>query len=272
MKINYLQISNILSFEYHSDIVNAPKINFDPNLNILIGHNGSGKSTALEVINLIFKKVLFIQINVNQDLHLNEGSVDASQRKTILQIAERQHYHQFRLDPNWSFENKEQKIRIEIVLDEIDRNNIQTLKNNAPKLSSLLNKYSNSEPIGFEVQNTKFILEISLDRMNNQIVTYSCNHTTDPGFQYLVKYNLYKELIKLYNIENPTSQLPTLYESFALIGGYRNYHSFNRSVSLQQSTASRQVYDIRAGEFIKSLNASDQGEPPIFNLVRLRDC
>ena len=51
MKIKTLQISNILSFKYHENIENAEKITFEDDLNIIIGENGSGKSTALEVIN-----------------------------------------------------------------------------------------------------------------------------------------------------------------------------------------------------------------------------
>jgi predicted ATP-dependent endonuclease of OLD family len=92
----------------------------------------------------------------------------------------------------------------------------------------------------------------------------------DPGFQYLVDYNFYKELIDFYNYENPRRQIPPLYESFTLIGGYRNYHLFNPSVSLQGSTAAQQIQNIRVGSYSKSLNSSEDSEPPIFNLVRLR--
>lgn len=58
MKIDYIQISNILSFRHYANIDQAPKITFDNGLNILIGQNGAGKSTALEVINFIFRKVI----------------------------------------------------------------------------------------------------------------------------------------------------------------------------------------------------------------------
>ena len=37
MRVNYLQLSNILSFKYEEDINNAFKIEFDPDLNIIIG-------------------------------------------------------------------------------------------------------------------------------------------------------------------------------------------------------------------------------------------
>ena len=56
MKIDYVQISNVLSFSFYADVSNAPKIVFDDGLNILIGQNGSGKSTALEVINFILDR------------------------------------------------------------------------------------------------------------------------------------------------------------------------------------------------------------------------
>ena len=46
MRIEYLQISNILSFKYVSDITQAEKVVFDDGLNIIIGENGSGKSNG----------------------------------------------------------------------------------------------------------------------------------------------------------------------------------------------------------------------------------
>lgn len=59
MRVNYLQLSNILSFKYEEDINSTSKIEFDPDLNIIIGENGSGKSTVLEAMNLVFTRALF---------------------------------------------------------------------------------------------------------------------------------------------------------------------------------------------------------------------
>jgi len=80
MIIKELQISNILSFKYFDNILEATKIEFDGDLNIFIGENGSGKSTALEVINFIFKKVLFTQFNVNQDLYSRKSTLTGPDR------------------------------------------------------------------------------------------------------------------------------------------------------------------------------------------------
>jgi predicted ATP-binding protein involved in virulence len=55
VKIKSLQISNVLSFPYHADVADAAKITFEDGLNIVIGENGSGKSTALEVISVAIR-------------------------------------------------------------------------------------------------------------------------------------------------------------------------------------------------------------------------
>ena len=62
MKLKSLRISNVLSFKYEPDISHSEVLNFEDELNIIIGENGSGKSTALEVINFIFKRVLYKQL------------------------------------------------------------------------------------------------------------------------------------------------------------------------------------------------------------------
>ncbi len=71
MKINYIQVSNILSFEDKNDINRAQKITFDKNLNILIGPNGVGKSNFLEILNQLFKNILYRQANYNEDNIIN---------------------------------------------------------------------------------------------------------------------------------------------------------------------------------------------------------
>ena len=84
MKIKSLQISNIISFAHVDDIANAPKVTFDKNLNIVIGQNGAGKSTALEIINFVFRRVLFITYSRNRDLYTQRTTIDTNQKKQIL--------------------------------------------------------------------------------------------------------------------------------------------------------------------------------------------
>ena len=110
MKIRYLQISNVLSFRHYPNVSDAQRIEFDDSLNIVIGENGSGKSTVLEVINFIFKRVLYKQYNVDQDLFSRRSQIDQNERRNILQPANNRNFGEFRLNPNWDFEENDQVI------------------------------------------------------------------------------------------------------------------------------------------------------------------
>lgn len=269
MKIKSLQISNILSFKHFDAIEDAPKVDFNDKLNIVIGQNGAGKSTALEVINFIFRKVLFVPYNRNRDLYTQRATIDVSQKKQILaKIENVQYYRGFRLEKNYDFENKPQKIRVVVELDDIDRANIQHLKNNGTKLSSIVGLYSSEQMFADGQVQNQYQLDITLDSTNK---TYSVQANQDAGYTYLTAYNLYKELIEIYNEENPDSQITNLAESFSLIGGYRNYNAYSTSVSLGGgNTAAKQIQSIRLSEYSRSTNSAENNEPAVFSLVRLR--
>lgn len=270
MKIVSLQLSNILSFKYFDDVKNAEKVSFDDDLNIIIGENGSGKSTALEVINFLFRRVLYKQYSLNQDLYDQRSRLDVTQRRQILLPVNNSSYNGFRLDPNWNTEDHQQVIRVVIKLDEIDRKNLQYLQNKKDTLISWIDRYTtrggNTESTYSEI----YTLDITLDRngQNFSVQTQEC--LQDSGFDYLTDYNFYKEAIALYNSENPENSIETLYESFTLISSYRNYHTFNISVSLRDNHPATLIQQIRSADYQRSLNVNDNSEPAIFALVRLR--
>lgn len=270
MKIKSLQISNVLSFKHHDDVAAAEKVTFDDGLNIIIGENGSGKSTALEVINFIFKRVLYKQYNVNQDLYSKKSSITAAEKRQILVPANNNTYSGFRLDPNWDTENNPQVIRIEIKLDEIDLNNLQHLRDNIAKLYGSISYYTARAASGLTANLEFYTLDVTLDKNNNAFSVACQGCEQDFGFEYLTDYNFYKESIAIYNFENPDAQIDSLYESFTLVSSYRNYHAFERSITLRDQPAAAQMQRIRDLDFAKSLNASDQSEPTIFGLVKLR--
>jgi predicted ATP-dependent endonuclease of OLD family len=270
MKIKQLLISNILSFKYVANIDEATKIIFDKSLNIFIGENGAGKSTALEVINFIFRKILFKHFNVNQDLLLQKDRITISDKKNILSYAGNDSYSEFRLEPNWDRENESQKIKLVIELDEIDNTNIKNLITNQSKLNSFASLYANHSASPETTTQKEYVIEITLNKVNKNFSAKISPNSSDPGYLYLTNYNFYKELINLYNYENPNDLLAPLYESFALIGSYRNYHDFTPSISLQQESPASQRQQIKNQENVKSLNANEQSEPSIFKLVRLR--
>lgn len=269
MKIKLLQISNIWTFKYFEDISQAPKITFDGNFNILIGQNGAGKSTVLEIINFIFRRVLFEPYNKNQDLYGRRTTINADEKKSILRKMDNiQYYNGFRLERNYDFEDKTQKIRIVVQLDDIDRSNIQLLKDNKDKLSPIVGFYSADQMFSEGEFQSEYEINIELKSADK---TYSVNTTKDMGSTYLTAYNLYKEVIEIYNDENPDNQISNLAESFALIGSYRNYNNYSTHVSLGGgNTAEKQIQQLRTNEYSRSASAYESGEPSIFSLVRLR--
>lgn len=269
MKIKSLQISNIWSFQYFENIENAPKLSFDRNFNILIGQNGAGKSTALEVINFIFKRVLFIPYTRNRDSYIGRSGLQAHQRKTIFAKTDgADNFRNFRLEKNYDFEDKPQQIRIVVEIDAVDRSNIQLLKGHSTKLSHLIGGYSNEREFQDGGVEDQYQIDITLDSVNK---TCAISANEDMGFQYLTRYNLFKEVIDLYNEENPSQRIENLQETFALIGSYRNYSAYSSSVSIGgNSTAERQIQDHKLSESSKSTSAVENSEPTVFSLVRLQ--
>lgn len=270
MKIVSLQLSNILSFQYIDDIGSAPKINFDDDLNIIIGENGSGKSTALEVINFLFKRVIYKQYNFNQELYARRNTVTAEDRRQTLQPVNSNNYNGMRLDANWNTEDKSQTIRIVLKLDAIDRANIAHLQASIQKLNDSVGYYSTRGPTGQSGVSETYILDVTLNRRDQNFSVAFKDCAQDFGYEYLSDYHYYKESIALYNFEHPDQPIAALYESFTLISSYRNYHAFNISVSLKDSHPAQQIQQMRSADYKRSLNANDNSEPSIFGIVRLR--
>ena len=270
MKIISLQLSNILSFRHVNDVDDAEKISFDDDLNIIIGENGSGKSTALEVINFLFRRVLYKQYNLNQDLYIQRNSIAADQRKQILLPANNHSYNGFRLDQNWNTEGQLQTIRIVVKLDEIDKKNLLFLLDKRVILTPWIERYTNRNETAVANYTETYTFDIILNQNTKTFTVQPLNCSQDFGYEYLTDYNFYKETIALYNLENPNTPIDTLYESFTLISSYRNYHAFNPSISLRDNTPAAQMQQIMSTDFSRSLNANDNSEPAIFALVRLR--
>lgn len=271
MKIKTLQISNIVSFKYVDDIDSAEKIVFDEDFNILIGQNGAGKSTVLEVINFILKRVLFVPYNVNQEAYDHRTALSYQDKKQILtKISEFNQYIGFGLERNYDFKDKTQIIKVVIKLDDVDRANIELLRNNRGKITPLLGTYAIDQMFNEGQYLDEYEINIELNSSNGMYSLLS--PPNDIGFLYLRDYNLYKEIISIHNEEFKNDQISNLAEPLTLIGGYRNYNSFQSSASLggENNSASKQIQQTKAKDFSKSANKIETGEPSIFSLVRLK--
>ncbi|MND78741.1 AAA family ATPase [Agrobacterium tumefaciens] len=270
MRIEYLQISNVLSFPYRADINQADKIEFDDGLNIIIGENGSGKSTALEVVNFLFRRVIYRQFSFNSELFGRRSTLSTDDRQQILLPAHHTHISGFRLDANWDSENQEQRIRIALRLDDIDRQNIANIRAYSVELNQTLRSYSTYNINANDEERGTYVIDVILNHNANNFSVQLHSGEHDFGFTYLTDYHLFRETISLHNTLTSGEPIPPLHESFTLIGSYRNYHAFQPSISLSDAPASQQIQDIRNQDFNRSLNATDSNEPPVFALVRLQ--
>lgn len=193
MRIEYLQISNILSFKYVSDMNQAEKVGFDNGLNIIIGENGSGKSTALEVINFLFRRVLYRQFSVNRDLFERRHTIAANDMKQVLQPANRNDFGGFRLEPNWDTERQEQRIRIAVQLDEIDRGNLANIRAHFAALAQTIATFSDHSVEDDGNNRGTYVIDVILNRSTGAFSVQQQSDENDFGFTYLTDYNFFKE-------------------------------------------------------------------------------
>lgn len=270
MKINYLQLSNILSFPHHDDVGNAERIAFDDGMNILIGENGAGKSTILEAITFFFRRALMPGYITNMDNFEKRANLSLDNRRQIVtRLNDSGQYSGYRLDANWATVDKPQIMRLSLRIDEIDKENIRVISAHLPKLKRLAEIYFN-ETLVDEHDQPDAGEVIATVQLNRQGQTYSTTFNRNSlESTYIRRYNLFKQLIQIHNIEYAETHIPQLHETFSLIGSYRNYYSFSPAVTLAGQSAVEQLRGITTADVMKSSSASDQAEPAVFNLVRL---
>jgi hypothetical protein len=111
--------------------------------------------------------VLFVPYNRNSDLYKQRTTINADEKKRILAKMDNvQYYKGFRLDRNYDFEDKPQKIRVVVELDDIDRANITHLQNNRDKLSPIVGLYSAEQMFADGAYQGEYQLDITLDSTN----------------------------------------------------------------------------------------------------------
>ena len=261
MKIKSVQISNILSFQHFDDITDAPLIQFDNAFNILIGPNGSGKSTALEAINFVLTQVLFRSTNFQPQ------QINGQERWDTVQVTGGWQTGGFRIQKNYNYLSENQKIRVEIGLDEIDMSNISKIRLHQDQINDVLRYSSRPTDATFpETFESSFAIDVIFDSIENSWTELDLN---SPGIKYLVFYNFFNDLIKVQNLINVEDRIEFLFSSVVKISGYRNYDVFAPNVSLAEP-AERILNDLINASRSLSMNSNSKEEPLIFKVIRYR--
>ena len=271
MRVNYLQLSNILSFKYEEDIDNAFKIEFDPDLNVIIGENGSGKSTVLEAMNLVFTRALFKRITNRYSSHRSYYT----DRKNTLQIDDNYSNRTLglRLQPNWSSEEEQQGVRVSIKLDSIDRANIDHIVDNYSRIKKTLDNYSIISMPDF------FALDSDIDITFKQ-AKYDEDNTYESSYNdsvpdyikfYLEYYHAINEAIAVYNEDN-TDHIAPLGNTFSMLSAFRDYSNYNSQIHLYNGddTSGDTLQSVKNRLVPHSINEHSSGMSAIFDFIKLK--
>lgn len=268
MRVNYLQLSNILSFKYEEDINNAFKIEFDSDLNIIIGENGSGKSTVLEAMNFVFTRVLFKYCEFRD---YNFSLLGEARRSSLVIDDRSNNISGLRLQPNWNSESELQKIRISLTLDGIDKANMDHIANNCIYIKNVFEEYSHIEfPIDFMPISSDINIVIDVI-LNYKKSTYDVKYTdSTPAYVqfYLEYYQAINEAITIHNNEH-TDRIKPLGSTFSMLSAFRNYNTFSLQTSLRSNPAN-QLREIRRDSSYRSSHDQSGSEPAIFDIVKLK--
>ena len=275
MRVNYLQLSNILSFKYEEDINNAFKIEFDPDLNVIIGENGSGKSTVLEAMNLVFTRALFKRITNRYSSHRSYYT----DRKNTLQIDDNYSNRTLglRLQPNWSSEEEQQRVRVSIKLDSIDRANIDHIVDNYSRIKKTLDNYSIIPMPEFFALDSDMDIEIDITFKqakydeDNTYESYYSDSVPDYIKFYLEYYHAVNEAITVYNEDN-TDHIVPLENTFSMLSAFRDYGNDNSQIQLYNGDgpSGDPLQNVKNRLTPHSINDHSSGMPAIFDFIKLK--
>lgn len=285
MKINTIQISNILSFKYYENISECEKLDFgvqdNTDLHILIGPNGSGKSNFLEILNQVFKNILFRKCEFKKTNFKNrENDKNFEENKKDILTSENQTIAH--LNKNWDFKDKNQQINIVLSLNENDHKNIVFVVENASIIDEYFQNYSRltpnfssliSEDLEAFKQEVKIeTIELNFSRNNEDeqfsIILNEDNNINNFTKLYFEYFKFLEKIIEIKNIESNRYTWENLKNTFTLISCYRNYNTVNPNYQANNPDESGASKNIRNQQDQENTKQSENSEPAVFGLVK----
>lgn len=276
MQIKSIRISNILSFEHKATIDQAELITFEKGLNVLIGPNGAGKSNFLEIINQIFKNILFKEPDYDfgrAKSYLTDPQNNPSQNTINPKTVNVSH-----LAKNKYSNSDDKKIEISLSFSKADKKNLRFVFDHATELNQLLAKYSRIGEIinnSFtksdlnKVNSLTLLLESSSNNPNNDQFNISLPITSDVNnfiMIYLEWFEFIQRAIEV-GIALEKKKWQTLHTTFTLMGCYRNYGNLdgNYGIGNERLTAIKEVHSQTKAENTKALTTNP---PAGFEMVK----
>ena len=273
MKIRSIRISNILSFEQKDNIDECQEILFDENLNILIGANAAGKSNFLEIIHKIFKSALVFGCTFNETI-LEKHDEEPNRYRLETVIAKRDLYHN--LLKNYSSKNDTKRIKIKLLLEKSDYQNLFFIMDNVIEINSFQSTYTTGIS-GFDptitkndIQARKEIEFTFFDENNQNIFQLEDNFGDDKGsifiYTYFHNFDFLQNIISLANRRHNKNWQPLKIIS-TLISSYRNYDKVSDVYKLEPNEIEKwqQIYNQIVDE---SARQAPEKEPIVFELVK----
>ena len=277
MRVNYLQLSNILSFKYEEDINSAFKIEFDPDLNIIIGENGSGKSTVLEAMNLVFTRTLFKRItnkyndNPPYTMYSKQATIEVDNNYSNRTL-------NLRLQPNWNSGSEQQTIKVSIMLDNIDKSNIKHIVENYSYIKNILDAYSSIDMPKFSILNGDMDVDITIIFQHTKYeADATCNviyaDSVPKYIQfYLEYYYAINEAIDIHNQKNTDNIIVPLGNTFSILSAFRDYSNYNSQIHLYNGDDSSgdTLQNTKNRLIPHSINEHSSGMSAIFDFIKLK--
>lgn len=275
MKLKSIKISNILSFEQKNNIDECEEIPFDKKLNILIGANGSGKSNFLEILNKIFKSALIRGCTFNETI-LEKNPEDPNRYPLYQVMAHRDVFHN--LPKNYESDNDLKEIKIKLLLEQSDYDNLSFIIKNLVEIQNFLGAYSSGlqkfeETISEDDIKKKDIIEFHFADKNssNKFIIendFSNDKSLSFIFTYFQNYNFVQNVILLANRIHGKSWQP-LKQIMTLLSSYRNYDRITDKYTIQPNEFDQlqQIFNKIVDE---SARRAEEKEPIVFDFVKHR--